>query len=259
MQRRPIGFARLVRSARALLVLASAASLAGAAAARATEPTGTIAGKATFNGTPPPRKVISTSADPGCRLHKPPRTEELIAAKDGGLRNAVIYVKSGAPAAGAQTAPTEPVVIDQSGCRYEPHVTVVRVGQPLKITNSDATLHNVHGLPFENNAFNVVQMTKGAANTFTFEAPEVPGFVLKCDVHSWMRSYVWVLDHPYFAVSKDDGSFALPPLPPGTYTVGAWQEACAAQERTVTVEAGKTADVTFTFKLEKPARKGASK
>jgi plastocyanin len=248
----------LIRSARSLLAVAVAMAAAGLSA-RAAEPTGTIAGKATFKGTAPPRKIINTSADPGCRLHKPPRTEEVVVAKDGGLRNVVIYVKVGAPAGASTAAPAEPVVIDQVGCRYEPHVAVVRVGQPLKVTNSDATLHNVHGLPFENKAFNVVQMTKGVANTFTFQAPEVPGFVLKCDVHAWMRSYVWVLDHPYFAVTGDDGSFTLPALPRGTYTVGAWQEACDEQEHTVTVEAGKTVDVTFTFELRKSAPKGAAK
>jgi plastocyanin len=250
---------QLLRSGGPLLAVVVAVATAAGLTARAAEPTGTIAGKATFTGTPPPRKIINTSTDPGCRLHKPPRTEDVVVSKDGGLRNAVIYVKAGAPGGTSQPAPSEPVIIDQSGCRYEPHVAVVRVGQPLKVTNSDATLHNVHGMPFENKPFNVVQINKGAANVFTLDAQEAPGFVLKCDVHSWMRSYVWVLDHPYFAVTGDDGSFSLPPLPPGTYTVGAWQEACASQERVVTVEAGKTVEVKFAFEPEKPVRKGTGK
>jgi len=235
----------------AVVLLPLIGSGAVAPAPAAAEHAGTVTGKATFTGKPPPRKIINTGADPGCRAHKPPRTEDVVVDKAGGLRNVVVYVKKGLPEAKQHGAPAEPVVIDQLGCRYDPHVVAVMVGQPLKVTNSDETLHNVHGLPFENTAFNVVQGKKGAAHTFTFKAPEVPGFILKCDVHAWMRSYVWVFDHPYFAVSKEDGSFSLPSLPPGTYTIGAWQEMCVAQEQEVTVEAGGKIDLAFKFELEK--------
>ena len=221
------------------------------AAPAAPEQTGTVGGKATFIGKPPPRKNINTASDPGCRLHKPPRTEDVVVDKAGGLKNVVIYVKKGLAAGTQHAAPGEPVVIDQLACRYDPHVIGVMVGQPLKVTNSDETMHNVHGLPFDNPGFNVVQSKKGADNTFTFKAPEVPGFVLKCDLHAWMRAYVWVFDHTYFTVSKDDGSFSLPPLPPGTYTIGAWQEMCVAQEQEVKVEAGGKVELAFKFELEK--------
>lgn len=222
-----------------------------APASAAPEKTGTIKGKVTFSGKVPPRKIINTATDPGCREHAPPRTEEVVVAKDGSLKNVVIYVKHGLPKDQKFQASTEPVVIDQVGCRYTPHVTAVMVGQPLKVTNSDNTMHNVHGLPFENAGFNVVQQKKGAANVFTFKSPEVPGFIMKCDIHAWMQSYVWVFDHPYFIVSGDDGTYSLPALPPGTYTIGAWQEKCAAQEREVTVKAGETVELAFTFELEK--------
>jgi plastocyanin len=224
---------------------------AGAPNAVAPDPAGTVSGKATFVGKPPPRKTINVGADPGCRLHKPPRTEDVIVDNAGGLKNVIVYVKKGLPEGKKHPAPTEAVVIDQVGCRYDPHVVGVMVGQTLKVTNGDETLHNVHGLPFDNPGFNVVQAKKGSANTFTFKSPEVPGFVLKCDVHAWMRSYVWVFDHPYFAVSKEDGSFSLPPLPPGTYTIGAWQETCTAQEQEVKVEAGGKINLTFKFEPEK--------
>ena len=98
---------------------------------------------------------------------------------------------------------------------------------------------------------NVVQNAKGAANEFKFTEPETPGFVLKCDVHPWMRSYVWVFPNKYFAVSKEDGTFELPALPPGKYTLSAWQEKCGTQERAVTVEAGKPVKVELTFELKK--------
>jgi plastocyanin len=251
--------AALASIAVALLATAGVASAgeAGPAAEAAGRQAGTVAGTVTFVGKPPPRKIINTASDPGCRAHKPPRTEEVVLDKAGGLKNAVVYVKQGLSAAAAtaaaagSAAPREPVVIDQADCRYEPHVAAVRVGQPLKVTNGDATMHNVHGLPLQNNQFNVVQLKQGAENTFTFEAPEQPGFVLKCDVHPWMLSYVWVFDHPYFAITKEDGSFTLPPLPPGTYTVGVWQEACVAQEREVKVDAAGKVDLSFKLELMK--------
>jgi plastocyanin len=214
-----------------------------------------VSGKATFRGKPPPRTLIKTAADPGCLAHKPPRTEEVVVAKDGSLMNVVIYVKAGLPEGKTFEPPKEPVVIDQLGCRYAPHVTTVMLGQALTVTNSDDTLHNVHGLPFNNPGFNVVQTKKGASNTFTFKSAEAPGFLLKCDVHPWMKAYVWVFSHPFAAVTREDGTFSLPPLPPGRYTLGAWHERCPEQEREVVVEAGKPLDVTFTFELEKPTGK----
>lgn len=239
--------------------LAPLAALAGFAAAAgfalfapaASAAEGTIAGKATFKGEAPARKEIDTKSDPNCcKDHPAPKTEDVIVDKDGGLKNVVIYVKEGLEEGKEFKPPTTPVVIDQRGCAYTPHVNVVMVGQPVKITNSDDTLHNVHGLPRTNSEFNVTQNKKGSANEFTFKDVENPGFVLKCDVHPWMKSFIWVLPHPYFAISKDDGTFELK-LPPGEYTIEAWQERCAKQEHKIKVEDGKKVELNLSFEMRK--------
>jgi hypothetical protein len=132
-------------------------------------------------------------------------------------------------------------------CRYTPHVFGVRVGQPLDITNSDPTLHNIHATPKNNAEFNQGQPIQGMKTTKTFTTPEVM-VPFKCDVHGWMNAYVGVLDHPYFATTGTDGKFSLKSLPPGTYTIEAWHERLGAQTQSVTIGAKETKEVNFTFK-----------
>ena len=111
-------------------------------------------------------------------------------------------------------------MFDQQACHYHPHVFGVQVGQPIEVLNSDATLHNIHATPKTNAEFNTAQPIKGMKTTHTFTAKEADVVVpFKCDVHGWMNAYAGVLDHPYFAVSKPDGSFSIPNLPPGSYTL----------------------------------------
>ena len=132
---------------------------------------------------------------------------------------------------------------------YVPHVFGVQVGQPIHILNSDATLHNVHAIPNANREFNIAQVTKGMKTVHTFTAKEDAPIPFKCDVHGWMTSWAGVLDHPYFAVTGEDGSFAIPNLPPGTYTLAAWHERLGTQTMSITVadKESKT-DANFTFK-----------
>ena len=137
-------------------------------------------------------------------------------------------------------------MFDQQGCRYRPHVFGIRVGQTLTIRNSDATLHNIHATPAANPEFNMGQPIQGMEFERTFDAPEVM-VPFQCDVHSWMNAYVGVLDHPYFAVTGDDGGFDISELPPGDYVVEAWHEELGTQTQNVTVGEGGTAEVSFTF------------
>jgi plastocyanin len=206
-----------------------------------------VTGKVTFTGTPPAAQPVKLSSDPYCQKANPGlKTEAEVVGSDGSLGNVFVYVKDGL---GNRTfpAPSEPVILDQKGCHYTPHVLGIQIGQPLQIVNSDDTLHNVHGLAKANKEFNQGQPIQGMKMTHTFSTKEVM-IPFKCDVHGWMNAWIGVLDHPYYAVTSADGTFSLKGLPPGTYTIEAWHEKLGTQTQTVTVGEKETKDVAFTFK-----------
>ena len=210
----------------------------------------TVAGKVNLEGTPPANAPIQMKADPACvkaNAGKTP-TQETFVSEAGGLGNVFVYVQSGL--SGSFPAPTTSVVFDQKACQYVPHVFGVQVGQPIEILNSDPTLHNIHALPKTNQEFNTAQPIQGMKTSHTFTAKEADVVVpFKCDVHGWMNAYVGVLDHPYFTVTKPDGSFSIPNLPPGSYTLAAWHERLGTQTLPVTVAAKESkSDANFTFK-----------
>jgi plastocyanin len=209
---------------------------------------GNVTGKVTFEGTPPAPQPIKLSSDPYCQTANPGglTVETQVVGPGGSVGNVFVYVKDGL---GNQTfpAPSEPVVLDQKGCRYMPHVLGIQVGQPLQVLNSDSTLHNVHALPKANKEFNAGQPLQGVKSTYTFSTKEVM-VPFKCDVHGWMNAWVGVLDHPYYAVTGADGTFSLKGLPPGTYTIEAWHEKLGTQTQMVTIGAKENKDVAFTFK-----------
>src|SRR5256885_10841541 len=210
---------------------------------------GSVKGVVNIDGGMPKNEAIKMNGDPVCiREAKGPQTQETyIVGSDGKtLGNVFVYVKDGLGNYVYDT-PTETAKIDQKECRYHPHVFGMRVGQPLEIINSDPTLHNIHAMPKTNSEFNTGQPIQNMKTTHTFTAKEVM-VPFKCDVHGWMNAYVGVLDHPYFSVTDADGKFSLKTLPPGTYTIEAWQEKLGAQEQKVTLGAKETKDVNFTFK-----------
>jgi plastocyanin len=210
---------------------------------------GSVSGTVTLDGTAPKNEAIKMNADPVClREAKGTQTQEtyMVGSDGKSLANVFVYVKDGLGNYVYDT-PTEPAKIDQKECRYHPHVFGMRVGQPLEIVNSDPTLHNIHAIPKVNQEFNNGQPIQGMKMTHTFTAKEVM-VPFKCDVHGWMNAYVGVLDHPYYAVTKDDGKFTLKDLPAGTYTIEAWHEKLGTQTQSVTLAAKESKDVTFTFK-----------
>ena len=207
---------------------------------------GSVTGRIAFEGTPPAPTPIKMGSDPYCEKQGAAVTETVVVAGDGGLKNVFVYVKDGLGNL-RFPVPATPVVLDQKSCRYVPHVFGVQVGQPVEIVNSDPTLHNIHALAQTNREFNMGQPSPGK-DTHTFSTKEVM-VPFKCDVHGWMRAYIGVLDHPFFAVTAPDGTFSLKGLPPGTYTVEAWHEKLGTQTQTVTIGASETkGDVAFTFK-----------
>jgi plastocyanin len=211
-----------------------------------------VAGRVVLDGAVPANPPIKLSGDPYCVAQNPNgATFENFVVTDGGIENVFVYVKDGLGNYYFD-APTEPAKLDQQGCRYQPHVLGIRTGQPLEISNSDDTMHNVHAMPEANREFNVGQAIKHQVDRRTFTAPEVM-VPFKCDVHSWMRAYIGVMNHPYFAVTHGGGKFELKNLPAGTYTVEAWHEKLGTQTQKVTVAEKQAADITFTFKAPAPA------
>ena len=208
---------------------------------------GNIIGRVTFEGTPPANEQISMASDPACaRAHSGGVTFDTVLVNNGGLENVFVYVKDGLGDYYFDV-PSEAVTLDQKGCLYTPHVLGLRVGQPLEISNSDSTMHNVHAVPAVNREFNFSQHIPGMKERRTFTAREVM-VRLKCDVHGWMAAYAGVLDHPYFAVTANGGQFQLKGLPAGTYTVEAWHEKFGTASQSVTLGEKDDRNITFTFK-----------
>ena len=218
-----------------------------AATAKADGP-GSVTGKVSFDGEPPVRTPVKMAADPNCKPGPESLSETTVVSADRGLKNVFVYVKDGLGNAVYET-PATPISLDQMGCRYEPHVFGVFVGQPVEIKNSDPTLHNVHAIPKNNEEFNFGQQDqKAPVVTKTFTKPEI-GVSFRCDVHGWMRSYANVVTHPFFAVTKEDGSFEIKGLAPGTYTIEAWHERLGTQTQQVTIsESAPAVMAAFTFK-----------
>ena len=192
--------------------------------------------------------TIQMGADPYCQSqHKDPvQDEEVVVGPAGELANVFVYIKN--PPAGNYPPPAAPHMLDQQGCKYTPHVSGIQVGQKLDIRNDDDTLHNVHALPAVNSQFNEGQPVKGMVATKTLDKPEMTPFKIKCDVHGWMKSYMAVMPHPFYAVSAMNGQFTIPNLPPGTYTLVAWHEKYGQQEQSITVGPKESKQVTFSFK-----------
>lgn len=204
-------------------------------------------GKVTFEGEASAPKPINFGAEKQCAMmhgDKPPVNEELVINSNKTVKWALVYIKEGAA---PSPTPAAAVVIDQKGCMFEPHVAVAHVGQKVTFKNSDPVLHNVRSEAKTNKAFNIAQPIQGMTTTKIFDQPEV-GVKMRCDVHFWMTSFIHVLDHPYYAVTGDDGSFEIKELPAGTYTVEVWHEKLGAQASTITVADGETKTSDFTLK-----------
>jgi len=187
------------------------------------------------------------SEEPGCKVKYSMKPHDpVVTVRDGKLADVLVYVKTGLPAGATPPARTDPVTLEQDGCLYHPRVFAVMVNEPIKIVNADPVLHNIKAVPTVNRGFNISQPTKGMETERAFSQPE-SAMPLECNVHGWMHAWVFVLPHPYFAVSGADGTFAITGLPAGTYTLEAWHQKLGTRTVTLTVPATGAAPVVFSF------------
>jgi plastocyanin len=236
-----------------LLALAATLCISAPYAVKAGGPPQTMGAQASltgvvkFEGTAPVAKPVSMAADPSCAIQHPTPVfaQEIMADSKGDLQNVIVFVAQGL---GDRTfqAPTQPAVVEQKGCVYLPHVLAVRANQPLHIANDDPTSHNIHPMPANNREWNKAE-PPGTSVDEVFAREEI-AIPVKCNVHPWMRGYIAVFKHPYFAVTGRDGSFDLGSLPPGTYTIKAWHEKLGTSTQTITIGANETREISFVFK-----------
>ena len=211
---------------------------------------GEITGKIMFSGEKPHLKVIPMDAEPACVAANkgPVYTQELEVNSNNTVKDVFVSVTDGL---GNRTfeVPATPVVLDQEGCTYHPHVLGVMAGQDLQIVNSDNTTHNIHPMPVDNPQWNTSMPPHAKPLDKKFNRPEMM-IPVKCNVHPWMHAWIGVTKNPYFAVTGDDGTFTIKGIPPGTYTITAWQEKLGKQTTQVTVGPKETKTADFTFKSE---------
>lgn len=211
---------------------------------------GSISGTIRYKGRRPVRTPIDMSEDPACvAAHQGKAFDEsLVIGPANGLGNVFIYVEKGLEGK-AFAPPAQTVTIDQRGCWFRPRVMGIQTGQVLQVINSDPVTHNIHPMAHINREWNHSQGSGDQPLSRRFLKTEVM-MPVKCNIHRWMHAYIGVVDHPYFAVSSDDGTYKIENLPPGSYTIGLWQEKLGTQEQQVTVSAKKQTLVHSTFEVK---------
>jgi plastocyanin len=211
---------------------------------------GTVSGRILFTGKAVPGKKIDMSEDPQCnKLHKSSVMDQAVAVnKNGGLANVFVYIKGGLE--GKKFAPPSfAAVMDQKGCWFEPRVLGIQTGQEFDVTNSDPVTHNIHPRAHANREWNQSQAEGSPPLQRKFMQREIM-IRVKCNIHNWMHAWIGVVDNPYFAVTGSDGTFELKNVPPGEYTIEAWQEDLGVEEQRVTVGPAGKSEIAFTFKGE---------
>jgi Carboxypeptidase regulatory-like domain len=233
----------------------TSSSVSSSVPALAVDPStaGSISGTVVLDGPPPVLRPINMDSEPACAAanRSPVFPPEVVTGKNGALANVVVFVKSGLANYHYQT-PARSAVLDQKNCMYEPHIVALMTNQRLEIHNDDPTIHNVHSMPKINEGWNKAQRAGSAPLVTSFPRPEL-AIPFMCNVHPWMRSFIFVFDHPYFAVTSSNGAFSLKNLPPGTYTIEAWQEKYGMQDQRVTLAPRESKAVSFTFKSSSPS------
>jgi len=227
------------------ICMAALSILCVPAVAGASPSSGIITGRVTYTGTPAKPEPINMSKQPECaKLYpRPLTTEKVVTGPGNALQNVVVYISAGA--SDFSPAPATPATLDQKDCHYAPHVLAFRVGQDVNISNSDPWSHNIHPLARINREWNKLQPPTTPPFSYSYDKEEfIP---IKCNIHAWMQAYFVVLKTGHFAVTGEDGRFALPSLPPGKYTITAWHETYGTRSQEITIADGQTLTVDFVF------------
>ena len=209
----------------------------------------TVTGTVIFDGKAPALRPLDMNAEAVChKKHggKPAPNEALVLGPGNTMGNIMVWVSKGLPAGKTWPVSKTPVVLNQDGCVYKPHVMGIMVGQAYRILNSDGILHNIHTLPKINPSFNRGQPATVKEMTTTFPKPEAV-FQVKCDVHPWMSAYISVFTHPFFSVTSTEGKYTISGLDAGTYEITAWHEKLGTQTASITVGANETKPQNFKF------------
>jgi plastocyanin len=198
---------------------------------------GSVSGKVKFKGNPPPVRKIKTATDTSvCGTEQ--QSEDVVVGVDQGVKYAVVRLIGVKGAGGA----TPSVALDQKGCKFVPHVLIVRKGKEFEIVNDDGILHNIHTHSTINPAVNKAQ--PGTKRSMPQKFDQTENIRITCDVHPWMRGWIVVAEDPFAVVTDDTGSFKLSNVPPGTYKLEVWHEKFGTQSKEVTVKAGTDSSIT---------------
>jgi hypothetical protein len=234
-----------MRGAKVLLVAAAIFTTFAVSSARPGN--GTVSGRVSYEGTPAKAHTIDMSMEPSCakQYAKPVAAENVVTGPDNSLENVVVYISAGAP---DDTAPPQPAVITQKGCRYAPHILAFQVNQDFEVLNEDQTAHNFHPLPTSNREWNKSQPPGSAPIEEKYGRPEfIP---VMCNIHPWMKGTLAVMKNSHYAITAGDGEFKLPNLPPGNYTITAWHESYGEQTQQVTITGSEAKTMNFVFKAK---------
>lgn len=201
----------------------------------------TLKGRFTYDGAAPRPKPINVDKDQAVCTKKPLVDESLVVGSDNGLSNVVLFVRD----AGVDvhpdlaTPPKEPAILDNNGCRFEPHIAMVRTGQSLQVKNSDPVSHNTKADLQNNAAFND-SIPPGKPLEKKLTEGEAGPMPVSCTMHQWMKGYVLVQPHPYMAVSAKDGTFEIKNVPAGVpLEFQLWHEAAKPGDHSLVLDAGE--------------------
>jgi hypothetical protein len=227
-----------------------AATVAYTSQAAAASDTGAINGLVKYEGTPPSPQPLAITKDREVCGRSPMYDQSLVVGHERGVANAVVTIAD--MVHGLPLKPEPSVVFDQKGCRYIPHVAVFPAGSTVVILNSDGILHNIHTESTVNPVIDLAQPGFKKQIRVTVKKPEI--IRVTCDAHNWMEGWWYVTATPYFAISDQDGHYAIHNVPPGTYTLRVWQERLGTQAQRVAVRPGTAIVKDFTFKPLKNQR-----